>query len=155
MTTMRPTEDDNFMEMAFVVAKRATCSRLQVGAVLVDDRGRTIGTGRNGAPPGVAHCEHRCDCGHDFEDPSGWDWHLSDCISNKACVVSVHAEANTLMFAARSAMNGTLYTTHSPCTPCANLILASGVSRLIYSMEYRTVDSLDLLRSAGVLVERI
>lgn len=45
------------MEMAQVVAKRGTCSRLQVGAVFAVE-GRVVATGYNGAPPGLAHCVH-------------------------------------------------------------------------------------------------
>lgn len=53
----RISRDDMLMEMAHIVAKRGTCSRLQVGAVFAQD-GRVVVTGYNGAPPGLAHCIH-------------------------------------------------------------------------------------------------
>lgn len=57
METERITRDDMLMEMAEIVAKRGTCSRLQVGAVFAQD-GRVVVTGYNGAPPGLDHCIH-------------------------------------------------------------------------------------------------
>lgn len=52
----RPDWDSYFMEIAEVVAKRSTCLRRQVGAVLVKDR-QILATGYNGTPKGIAHCE--------------------------------------------------------------------------------------------------
>ena len=51
----RPSWDEYFMELAEVVAKRSTCLRRNVGAVVVKDK-RVLATGYNGAPSGLAHC---------------------------------------------------------------------------------------------------
>ena len=51
----RPTWDEYFMEMAELTAKRSTCMRRSVGAVIVKDK-RAIATGYNGAPKGIRHC---------------------------------------------------------------------------------------------------
>lgn len=51
----RPTWEEYFMDITRLVAKRATCLRRQVGAVLVVDK-RLLATGYNGAPSGLAHC---------------------------------------------------------------------------------------------------
>ena len=51
----RPNWDEYFLEMAQVAAKRSTCLRRQVGAVLVKDR-RLLATGYNGAPQKLKHC---------------------------------------------------------------------------------------------------
>src|SRR5690242_6849402 len=51
----RPSWDEYFMEITHLVAKRSTCLRRQVGAVLVKDK-NILATGYNGAPSGVAHC---------------------------------------------------------------------------------------------------
>lgn len=53
----RITRDEMLMEVAHVVAKRGTCSRLQVGAVFALE-GRILVTGYNGAPRGMDHCIH-------------------------------------------------------------------------------------------------
>ena len=52
----RPDNDQYFMEMAFLVAKRSTCLRRKVGAVVVKDK-RVLSTGYNGSPKGTMHCE--------------------------------------------------------------------------------------------------
>jgi deoxycytidylate deaminase len=53
----RPTIDVSLMAVAEVWAERSTCSRNHVGVVIARN-GRTIGSGYNGAPAGMAHCEH-------------------------------------------------------------------------------------------------
>ena len=47
--------DEYFMQMAELTAKRSTCLRRQVGAVIVKDK-HIIATGYNGAPKGLKHC---------------------------------------------------------------------------------------------------
>ena len=52
---MRISFHDYFMEFARLAAKRSTCLRRQVGAVLVKDN-RLLTTGYNGAVSGADHC---------------------------------------------------------------------------------------------------
>ena len=47
--------DELFTKMAIDVAKRSTCARIQVGAVIVKDQ-RVISMGWNGVPHGRKHC---------------------------------------------------------------------------------------------------
>ena len=51
----RPDWDAYFMDITFLVAKRSTCTRRSVGAVIVKDK-RILATGYNGAPSGIEHC---------------------------------------------------------------------------------------------------
>jgi deoxycytidylate deaminase len=51
----RPGLDEYFLEIAFVVGKRATCLRNKVGTVIVRDK-KILTTGYNGAPRGLKHC---------------------------------------------------------------------------------------------------
>ena len=44
------------MSLAMAAAKRSTCSRLMVGAIVLDRRLR-FATGYNGAPSGKEHCQ--------------------------------------------------------------------------------------------------
>ena len=53
--TNRPPWDDYFMQITFEVAKRSTCPRAAVGAVIVRDK-RILTTGYNGSPAGLPHC---------------------------------------------------------------------------------------------------
>ena len=53
--TQRPSWEEYFMDITHLVAKRATCLRRQVGAVLVKDK-KILATGYNGAPSRLEHC---------------------------------------------------------------------------------------------------
>ena len=48
LETKRPPYDEYFMEMAHLVAKRSTCLRRKVGALLVKNK-HILSTGYNGA----------------------------------------------------------------------------------------------------------
>jgi len=127
--------DEYFMNIARVVATRATCDRKHVGAVLV--RYRTIlSTGYNGSIRGLPHCT---EAGHMMEDGH--------------CVATVHAEANAIIQAAKNgvAIDGaTIYTTASPCWPCFKLIANAGLSRVYYGEFYRDERSIKVAREAGI-----
>ena len=114
--------DTYFMEIARVVATRATCDRKHVGAVLVRDR-TILSTGYNGSIRGLPHCS---EVGHMME--------------NGHCVATVHAEANAIIQAAKNgvAIDGaTIYTTASPCWPCFKLIGNAGINRIVFGEFYR------------------
>ena len=51
----RPGWDEYFMEMAVLTARRSTCLRRHVGAVIVQEK-HIVATGYNGAPRGLDHC---------------------------------------------------------------------------------------------------
>jgi dCMP deaminase len=90
--TERPSLDEYFLEIAFVVGKRATCLRNNVGAVIVRDK-RILSTGYNGAPSGMEHCLE-IGCIRDMENiPSG--------TRHEKCR-AVHAEQNAIIQAAIS-----------------------------------------------------
>ena len=129
--------DRSYLEMATVWAKNSYCTRRQVGAILVKDR-MIISDGYNGTPAGF---ENVC------EDENG---------VTKPYVL--HAEANAITKVAKSGNSSdgaTLYITDSPCVECAKLIIQSGIRRVVYAREYRMVDGVDLLRRAGIQVEKI
>ena len=128
--------DGRYLEMAAVWAKNSYCTRRKVGAILVKDR-MIISDGYNGTPSGF---ENVC------EDENG---------VTKPYVL--HAEANAITKVAcssNSSMGATLYVTASPCLECAKLIIQAGITRVVYSEEYRITDGVDLLRRAGVQVEK-
>ena len=129
--------DDKYMQMASVWATNSYCKRRQVGALIVKDR-MIISDGFNGTPSGF---ENIC------EDENG---------ATKPYVL--HAEANAISKVAKSgnsADGATLYVTASPCMECAKLIIQSGIHRVVYRDEYRLTDGIDLLRRAGIEVEKI
>ncbi len=133
--------DEYFMNIAREVATRATCDRKHVGAVIVRDK-VILSTGYNGSIRGTAHCD---EVGHMMEfDPNR---------GMESCVRTVHAEANSILQAAKTGAmidGGTIYTTASPCWPCFKLIANSGISRVYYGEFYRDERSLQVAREAGV-----
>ncbi|MEA3346986.1 MAG: deaminase, partial [Candidatus Auribacterota bacterium] len=51
----RPSWDEYFMQIAYLVARRSTCLRREVGAVIVKNK-HVLATGYNGVPTGLQHC---------------------------------------------------------------------------------------------------
>lgn len=135
---MRITRDEMLMEIARIVARRSTCNRAQVGAVVAQD-GRIVSTGYAGAPSGLPHCSPET------------------CNTSAPCTRTVHAEAGAISYAARSGIRlegATLYCTHCPCIDCAKLIINTGIKRVIYDQAYRKTEGLELLRTVGIVVEQ-
>ncbi len=129
--------DDRYLEMAAIWAKNSYCKRRQVGALIVKDK-MIISDGYNGTPSGF---ENVC------EDETG---------ATKPYVL--HAEANAISKVAKSGNSSegsTLYVTASPCIECSKLIIQAGIKRVVYRDEYRLTDGVDLLRRAGIEVEKV
>ncbi len=129
--------DHSYLQMAAIWAKNSYCKRRQVGALLVKDR-MIISDGYNGTPSGF---ENNC------EDENG---------VTRPYVL--HAEANAITKVAKSgnsSLGATLYVTAAPCLECAKLIIQAGIKRVVYRDEYRLTDGVDLLRKAGIEVEKV
>ena len=145
----RPTWDEYFMEMAELTAKRATCSRRQVGAVITRDN-RAVATGYNGAPRGLAHCEEKGGClRQKLGVPSGQRHELCR---------ALHAEQNAIISAAsmgNAIEGGTIYITHQPCVICAKMIVTAGIKRIVVREGYPDELSMEILDEAGLKVERL
>ena len=134
------------MQIARLVATRATCPRRQVGAVIVRDR-RILATGYNGAPRGLPHCPVG---GQDHDWPDG-------CMRAGHCIRSLHAEQNALLQAAMIGIaceGTTIYVTCQPCNACAKMLINAGVRRVIYEGDYPDDFSLELFRESGMEVFR-
>lgn len=146
----RPSRDETLLDVAHVIARRSTCSRGSVGAVLALD-GRVLSTGYNGAPEGLPHCDHPLSEGGRIDksdDEAG--------TSNRGCQTAVHAEMNAVIYAARHGTKtdgATLYTTYTPCAACAQAIINSGVVRVVAAKEYRRKEGVHLLRQAGIIID--
>lgn len=145
----RPSWDEYFMEMAELTAKRSTCMRRSVGAVIVKDR-HAIATGYNGAPRGIAHCEERGGCiRQQLNVPSGQRHELC---------MALHAEQNAIIQAAamgNSIEGGTIYITHQPCAICAKMIINAGITRIVIKEGYPDELAASILEEAGLKIERI
>lgn len=129
-------EIELFLQEALIEAKKATCTRSKVGAVIVKD-GIIVGRGFN-SPPGNLESQRRCD--RKLELLPGFK-------SDRTCCV--HAEQRAIMDAfknnADKLKGSDLYLarltgdslnkefTKPYCTICSKLILDAGISRTIRS----------------------
>ncbi len=118
----RPDWDEYFMSIALQASKRATCDRKHVGAVIVKNK-TILSTGYNGSIRNFPHCD---DVGHMLEEGH--------------CVATIHAEANSIVQAAKNGIsieNATIYTTASPCWWCFKMIANAGIKKIVYGEIYR------------------
>jgi dCMP deaminase len=125
------------MRCALAMSELSHAQRRKVGAILVSPQGGIIAEGFNGTP-------------------SGFD---NNCESNLITKPEVlHAESNAITKVAKStnsSAGATLYCTLSCCFECAKLIIQAGIVRFVYLEDYRCVNGLDLLRKAGIRVDKI
>lgn len=137
MQKKRPSRESCLIQTAILWSKRGTCLRSKVGCV-IEKNGRIISIGYVGSPPGQPHClEVGC------------------LMKEGSCVRGIHAEANAIGFASRNGIpteGATLYTTLSPCIKCSQLIIASGIKRVIYVNEYRDLSGIEYLSNNGIEV---
>lgn len=165
----RPNWDETWMAVATAMSKRSKCVNRQVGAVIVTKENRPMAVGYNGAPANfniksnllhfgseqnLASANNSCDgfCPRGGSSERGTSY--SNC-------VSVHAEANALLFAdRRDYEGGTIYVTNPCCWDCAKLVSNSGVSRVVVQMSevdghYDNDTSLEFIRSCGITVDTV
>lgn len=136
------------MDIVSLVAKRSTCLRRSVGAVLVRDR-RVLATGYNGAPSGVRHCLDVGCLREKMKVPSGERHELCR---------GLHAEQNAIIQAALHgvSINGsTLYSTNHPCVICAKMIINSGIRKVLYRQGYADDLAREMFKESGIEVSSI
>jgi dCMP deaminase len=120
---------------------------LNVGAVLFDDAGRTLGKGCNRSPENeIVHglsCES---IGHNINESGG-------------CIRTVHAEMDAMVDCIKnlkSPYGANLYTTHMPCYYCSKTLIHLNIQLVIYENDYVSKSSYgsgkDLLKTYKVKV---
>jgi dCMP deaminase len=133
----RPSFEEIYLNLAFILARRSTCRRLQVGTVITStDYRKVLAIGYNGNASGLSN---QCD-----RDEAG----------NCGCL---HSEENAVINCdSPRAVEKHVFVTHLPCVMCAKRLINLGnVRRVFYGVEYRLKDSLDLFRQVGVSVEHL
>ncbi len=108
--------DVTFMNLALSIAQdRSKDPNTQVGCVLVDDDQNPVAFGYNGFGPGAEETDEL------WQRPTKYD-HV------------IHAETNAVGRAAKrgvATQGCTAYVTAYPCLPCAKVLIAAGVKRVI------------------------
>ena len=145
-TNERPSWDDYFMEIAELVAKRSTCLRRSVGAIIVKNK-RILATGYNGPPSGLAHCDELGGCLRDkLKIPSGERQELSR---------AVHAEQNAIIQSAKFGISidgAIIYLTNYPCFICAKMLINAGINKIVYKEGYSDKWAKEILKEAKIEV---
>ncbi|BAG13731.1 deoxycytidylate deaminase [Candidatus Endomicrobiellum trichonymphae] len=139
----RPSWDEYFMKLAWLVSERSTCVRHHVGAVIVRDK-RILTTGYNGAATDMQDCISL------------------GCLRNTLNILSgqrheicraIHAEQNAIIQGGYHGINikdSTLYCTHSPCVLCAKITVNAGIKRVIANIEYPDNTFKELFSVTGI-----
>lgn len=144
----RPSWETYFMDICILVAKRSTCLRRSVGAIVVKNK-RILATGYNGAPSGVAHCIETGCMRENLKVPSGERHELCR---------GIHAEQNAIIQAAFHGVSiegATLFCTNLPCSICTKMIINAGIKKIYYLNGYADPMSKDMLREADVQVIKL
>ncbi|MCX7715899.1 MAG: dCMP deaminase family protein [Endomicrobia bacterium] len=139
----RPSWDEYFLKLAFLVAERSTCRRHRVGAVIVRDR-RILTTGYNGAPAGCKDCLELGCLREQLGIPSGQRHELCR---------AVHAEQNAIIQAGVHGIDitaATMYCTHSPCIICAKMIVNAKIKRFVTYKDYSDESFKQLFKEANI-----
>ncbi|MDP3015602.1 MAG: cytidine/deoxycytidylate deaminase family protein [Deltaproteobacteria bacterium] len=141
----RPSWDEYFMDITHLVAKRSTCLRRQVGAILVKDK-KILATGYNGAPSRLEHCLDIGCLRERLKIPSGERHELCR---------GLHAEQNAIIQAAYHGVGirgAILYCTNHPCIICSKMIINSGIERIVYEEGYADALARGMLKESGIKV---
>ena len=133
----RPSFEQIYLELARTLADRSTCVRLQVGTVITStDYRKVLAVGYNGNATGLANV---CD----REEPG-----------NCGCL---HSEENAVINCdSPRHVEKIVFVTHLPCVACAKRLINLGnVRKVYYGEDYRLRDSIEVLRSVGIVVGQV
>jgi dCMP deaminase len=142
----RPPWDIYFAKIVEEIATRSTCTRRQIGAVVVNRDHQIVSTGFNGVVRKAPHCSET-GCIKDEQN-------IQSGIGHSICP-AVHAEQNALIQAGRNASGCTLYLNAFPCKICARLIVNAGIERVVISGDYTDKEGLEILKGAGIEVTHV
>jgi dCMP deaminase len=137
----RPDWDSYWMGLVEQIGKRSTCTRRNIGAVVVKDN-YVVSTGFNGAPRNLPHCSEIGCLRDELKIPSG--------TRHEICR-GVHAEQNAIIRGDPLRMEGaTMYVNAKPCKICAKMIVNSGIKKVVYIEFYPDNEGVEILKEAGI-----
>lgn len=140
--------DSTYIQMAHAWSRLSKARRNQVGCLIVKDGG-IISDGYNGTPRGFNN-----NCEVEVDEHSMLASQAYKLVTRPEVL---HAESNAITKLAKSTQSSsgsTLYTTASPCIECSKLIIQSNIIRVVYNELYKNEDGINLLKKAGIIVER-
>ena len=108
---MRPNIHESMMETAHVWAKRSTCAKRSVGAVIASGDKRVLGIGYNGVPAGELHCT------------------MDPCVAH---CEGLHAEINAMVNCPKLDEAYIIYVTCPPCWHCTKALAATKIQVIVF-----------------------
>lgn len=132
----RPTWDKIWMDMAKTISQRSHHPTFQVGSIIVsEDNTQVLSIGYNGSYKGGPNKPVS-------EEPG--------------CSGLIHAEINALLkLDYNNPKKKKMYVTLSPCPDCARAIVNSNIDTVFYADEYRNLEGIEILKSAGITAQMI
>lgn len=134
--------DEILLDIAESISTMSFATRTKVGAVLYKNN-NIISMGWNGMPSGFPNGDV------ELINPDG---------TKTTNPLVLHAESNAILKCAAhqgGAEGCTLYVTLNPCLECAKLIIQAGIKRVVYRTNYRILDAIDILESAGIEIVKL
>lgn len=129
--------EEIYMKLAFDLAFRSTCTRLNVGCVVVSqDYSHVYGIGYNGNAAGLPNT---CD---------------TTVPGNCGCL---HAEDNALLKTSGGPeIPKIVFVTHQPCAYCAKrMVNKGGIKKVYYCHTYRLTQGLEILKAVGIETQQL
>lgn len=133
----RPSFEQIYMRLAFDLARRSTCKRMQVGTVITStDYRKVLAVGYNGNATGLPNtCDRdeagNCGCLH----------------SEDNAVINCDSPRQTEKY---------VFVTHHPCSHCAKRLINLGnVMKVFYVLDYRSRSAEGLFQQVGIALERL
>lgn len=139
--------DEYFMGVALISAQRSKDPNTQVGAVIVNQKNKIVGTGYNGLPVGC--------------DDDTFPWGRDGSFLQTKYPYVVHAEINAILNNIGMDLDGCkLYCTLFPCHECAKAIIQAGIKEVIFmSDKYDGTESnlvsKTILLQSGIEVRKV
>ena len=123
---LRLDKHEAMMQMAEVMAKRTTCVRRSVGAVITSEVGIVLATGFNGVPQALPHCNEESPCTGALAE-SGT--RLDECLA-------IHAEQNALIQLSNPREAAYIYSTTETCIHCTKMLLNTSIHTIYFRDQY-------------------
>jgi dCMP deaminase len=137
--------DEYFMGIAYLSAMRSKDPNTQIGACIVNNENKIVGTGYNGFPIGC--CDEKL------------PWNREGKKLETKYPFVVHAEANAILNSTQNLKGCRLFVGLFPCNECAKLIIQSKINEVIFvSDKYADLDefkaSRKLLQMGGIKIRQ-
>ena len=137
INNLRPSWDEYFKQITYLVSTRSSCEKLHVGCLFVKDN-RIIAQGYNGY---IAGCEHKM------------------VIRDNHNIGTIHAEQNAITDCAKRGVSCdkcVAYISHYPCFNCMKLMVSCGITEIKYIDDYKN-DPLvkDLANEAKIQIKKL